>query len=304
MNRIDIYPADRNDWLALRAEDITSTEIAALFNLSPYKTALEVFSEKTGTLEDSFKENERTTWGNRLQDAIAAGVAEDNGWTVQKRTCYTRITERRIGSSFDFEIVGDPRGPGLLEIKNVDSLVYRQKWEEFDGVVEAPQHIELQLQHQLLVSGFQWGVIVALVGGNTVKLIERQANPEIQNAILDACARFWVAVDEGKAPNPIYPRDAKVITRMNQYAEAGTEAVISDDSPVNEFVAQYNEASAAEKTALEAKEEAKAKILEAIGSTAKVYGPNWTISASEVGAKEIPATIRKSYRTFRITNKK
>lgn len=304
MNRINIHPATHEEWLALRSEDITSTEVSALFNLSPYKTALEVFAEKTGKLEDSFKENERTTWGNRLQDAIATGVAEDKNWTVQKRTCYSRITERRLGASFDFEIVGDPRGPGLLEIKNVDSLVYRQKWEEFDGVIEAPQHIELQLQHQLLVSGFKWGVIVALVSGNTVKIIEREANPEIQNAILDVCARFWVAVDEGKAPNPIYPRDAKVITRINQHAEAGTEAVICESSPVNEFVSQYNEASAAEKAASEAKEEAKAKILEAIGSTAKVYGPSWTISASEVEAKEIPASIRKAFRTFKITNKK
>jgi putative phage-type endonuclease len=304
MNRIDIYPASREDWLKLRTEDITSTEIAALFSLSPYKTALEVYAEKSGKLSDSFKESERTKWGNLLQDAIASGVAEDKGLTIQKRTCYTRITERRIGASFDFEIIGDPRGPGILEIKNVDSLVFRNSWSEFDGVVEAPSHIELQLQHQLLVSGFKWGIIAALVGGNTLKLIEREANPALQNTILDTVARFWVAVDEGKAPAPIYPRDAAVITRMHQQAAAGTEAVIEDGSPVNAFVADYFQASAEAKAAEERKETAKAQILEAIGETEKIYGHGWTISAAEIAAKEIPATMRKAYRSFRITQKK
>ena len=34
------------EWLDLRKKDITSTDVAALFNLSPYKTEFELYHEK------------------------------------------------------------------------------------------------------------------------------------------------------------------------------------------------------------------------------------------------------------------
>lgn len=42
---------NRAKWLAARARNINSSEVAALFGLSPYMTALELFALKTGQLE-------------------------------------------------------------------------------------------------------------------------------------------------------------------------------------------------------------------------------------------------------------
>ena len=176
-------PSSKEEWLELRKNDITSTEVSALFGMSPYMTEFEVWHRHKNNITSSFKENDRTVWGDRLETAIAKGIAKDNKWNVIPKKEYMRREDIRAGSSFDYAIVdlikneeGKMIGwteTSLLEIKNVDSLIFKENWIIEDGeLVEAPPHIELQLQHQLMVSGIDKGYIGALIGGNKIKVIE------------------------------------------------------------------------------------------------------------------------------------
>lgn len=304
MKRTSILPTDKDAWLALRGQDITSTDVAALFGLSPYKTRLQLWHQKTGGLTDTVEENERMRWGNRLQDAIARGIAEDMEWDVRARNVYTRIDERRIGSSFDFEIVGHEDGPGLLEIKNVDFLVFRDKWSEEDGVVEAPAHIELQLQHQLLVTGRSWGVIAALVAGNDLKYCIRRADADLHSQIIDESARFWASVASGVAPEPHYPEDANVVAKLHARANAGEIVDATGDIETDDLVSRYRHVSSEIKGLEDIKDTIKAQLLERIGTAEKVLGNGWSISAGMIEAKEVPAFVRQAYRNFRVNTKK
>ena len=99
-----ITPTSTEEWLELRKRDITSTDVAALFGLSPYKTAFGLWQSKRPEYVEDFEETTRIKWGTRLQDAIAVGVAEDEGWTVRRRNVYSRLPALRLGASFDFEI--------------------------------------------------------------------------------------------------------------------------------------------------------------------------------------------------------
>lgn len=304
MERTNILPTDKEAWLALRAQDITSTDVSALFGLSPYTTAFELWQKKAGKLDDSFEETERMKWGTRLQDTIARGIGEDEGWNVRARNVYTRIPDRRIGASFDFEIVSHADGPGLLEIKNVDYLVYRDQWTEEDGVIEAPAHIELQLQHQLLATGRSWGVIAALVAGNTVKLVRRKADLELQESILTQTAIFWASIAANRPPAPDYKADFKTLKRLLGPSQEGLAIDARGNAQFDDLVAKYAHVSSEIKGLEEIKEATKAQLLELTGGAEKVIGSNWSISAGTVAAKEIPATVRQAYRNFRVNLKK
>jgi putative phage-type endonuclease len=112
----------REAWLAERAKDITSTEIAAVLGISPYSTAFEVWQRKASKIDDSFTDSERARWGRRLEPAIAQGLAEDYGFDARSlKGVYMRHpTVPRMGASFDFEIADRARPElewGLLEIK-------------------------------------------------------------------------------------------------------------------------------------------------------------------------------------------
>ena len=80
-----INTTSEQHWLELRTRDLTSTDVAALFGLSPYKTAFELFHEKRDGQVVKLKPNERMKWGNRFESAIASSsvsvVIEPSGWT-------------------------------------------------------------------------------------------------------------------------------------------------------------------------------------------------------------------------------
>jgi putative phage-type endonuclease len=315
MSAVEIIPFTTEEaWLAERQRDVTSTESAALFGMSPYTTAFELWHRKHSGTTPEFKVNDRMKWGNRLEAAIAHGIAEEQGWEIKPLKEYMRDPDARLGSSFDF-VITNLGEPVHLEIKNVDYLAFRDGWiEHDDGSMEAPEHIEMQVQHQMAVSGFKRAFIGAFVGGNRGVVIERQRDEDVIKAIRSKVAAFWKTVDAGEEPDPVMPDDADAVIRLNQYAEPGKILDASSDEEIARLVTEYREAAAAEKNAAEDKEVAKAKLLEAIGDAEKVLLPGFSISAGMMA--DTPPTLittemvgqtyggRKGYRNLRITAKK
>lgn len=276
-------------WLAERAKDVTSTEVAALYGLSPYVTEFELWHRKRDGVTEAPQDNDRMRWGQRLESAIANGVAEDHGWSVKKRAVYVRLDEFRLGASFDFEIEADllnplrlgvSRGPGLLEVKNVDGLIFRDQWLVVNDAREAPEHIELQLQTQLEVSGFEWGCIVALVGGNQAHTLIRQRDPQIGADIRRRVRAFWKSIDENKPPKPDFRADADfIIKQLRRNANAGEQ--ITADAELENLLSVYRVQAAKQKEAEEARDAVKAEILMRVGTAAKVVSRLGTVSCGE-----------------------
>lgn len=325
MNREILTFETEEQWLAMRDQDLTSTEAAALFGCSPYATVYELFHRKTGQLVVEFESNDRTRWGNRLEAAIAYGIAEDLGLVVEPFKVYARIADLRMGSSFDFKIVGlaenytgedetyrdlfRDNGPGIMEVKNVDGLQFKRAWIADGQIMEAPPHIELQVQHQQEVADLEWTVIAPLVGGNTPVPFVRMRDRQIGAAIREKVAEFWRMVDSGKAPAPDYAVDADTIGRLLLNAN-GETVDMSDNNRLAELVALHEQASATYKDAETSKKAIKAEILDIIGPNAKVMLNGCYISASTT--KDSPGTLieahmigqriggRKGYRNMRV----
>lgn len=287
-----LNPATNEEWLKLRTQDITSTDAAALFNISPYCTKFELWHRKKRGEVLEIKENVRMKWGTRLQDSIAAGIAEDEGWTVRKMSEYIRMDDLRAASSFDFSIETEP--PGILEIKNVDRLVYSQNWTE----TEAPLHIELQVQHQLMVSGREYAYIVAMVGGNEVMKLKRTRDENVILRLRQAITDFWASIENNTPPPPDFEADADFISKLYGYAEPEKLFDARNDARISELAALHKSL----KTEIKEKEAKcdaiKAEILTKIGDAEKVLGNGWTISAGIIG--ECPVSyVRQAYRNFR-----
>lgn len=276
-----IITQNEQHWLELRTKDLTSTDVSALFGLSPYKTAFELFHEKKDGQVVSIKPNERMKWGNRFESAIAHGVAEDNNWTVQPLKVYMRDPEARLGSSFDFEITSLLHGKCILEIKNVDSLQYFKKWrDDGAGAIEAPEHIELQIQHQMLVSGYQHCALVAMVGGNSPKVVFRKFDPEIGKAITAKAAKFWASIEANEPPSADYSRDADLIAQIYSQANEGEIYDANIDADVASLVESYKDATASRDHFDSMASKYKAQILERVTTAEKIIGPFGSITLS------------------------
>lgn len=310
MQREVITPTDEAHWLGLRVNDLTSTDIPALFGLSPYKTPFELWHEKRAGERIQFAENDRMKWGKRLEATVARGIAEDMDWAVRPMKEYVRLPELRLGSSFDFRILRDGSGvpgnetnwPGdeILEIKTVDFLQFRDGWIIESDFIEAPAHIEIQVQHQMLVSGLQRAYIGVMVGGNRIEVLEREADDAVHAGILARAAQFWQSIDENRAPDPVMPDDADAVIRLNQFAEPGKLFDARGDADIASLLREYHRLGNEAKKAEEDRKVIKADILQKIGEAEKVLTDAGTVSAGMIGPAEVAYT-REGYRNFRFT---
>jgi putative phage-type endonuclease len=316
-----LFPKTREEWLSMRHQYICSTDQAALHGLSPYMTAFELFHEKQQKSYTEWEAGERAEWGLALEEAVARKIAADYGVKVRKLSAFAVNDEYGMGASFDYEIVGlkeewpadaksalramyQAHGAGILEIKCVDWMVFKRQWEEVEGELEAPAHIEIQVQHQLCLIERAWAAIGILVGGNQLKLIVRERDTEVGEAIIRKSVQFWRDIKANKAPDPCFPADAAMVARL--YIHSVPDKVL--DAQGNVEVAQvchdYLKASADKKMAEGAQETAKAKLLMLIGDNAKVLVDGGiSVSAGTVKETLVEAFTRKAYRNVRVTQK-
>ena len=298
---IEIIPfKDEETWLNARLQDITSTEVSALFGLSPYSTPFELWHRKKDAVVVKLDPNDRMRWGSALQDAIAEEVAKENGWTIRKMTEYIRNPEWRMGSSFDFAI-GDA---GLMEVKNVDGLVFKNEWtQDENGNISAPLHIEIQVQHELAVSGRDHCYIAALVGGNKDVLIKRTRDHAVIEAIIHRVKEFWVSIESNTPPPPDYQADAEFIGKLFGYAEPGKVLDVTADEQMLCMAREYKELGDAIKVNTERRDAIKAELLTKVGDAEKVLGLGFSIDCGITGACHMDFD-RAAFRRFTLRFKK
>ena len=308
------YPiTDKQSWLENRLLDVTSTEVSALFNLNPYKSEFQLYHEKKDKVVVNIDDNERMMWGRHLEDSIALGFAEKYKMKVEQFDVYMRDPETRMGSSFDYKIVSEEE-PMILEIKNVDGLAYRKNWIEHDEYnIEPPEHIALQLQHQLEITGYNVGYIVALVGGNTMKVVRSERDPRIGKLLKGKVENFWERIKLGVPPDVNYTRDAQYIMKdLCNQADAGT--VLEADEEMDKLIDDYYAINKEYVSLGKTKDTIKAQILERSNNASKIVSKYGTIScgmSKESKGKLITQDMvgtyqnpRKGYRMFRFNQPK
>lgn len=185
------------EWHAARARVVGASEVAALFDASPYTSAFTLWQVKARRIPPPPVAHERAAWGLRLEAAIAEAAAEREGWTIERAGHLVHPREPGMGATLDFIVTTpSPAGPGALEVKNVDWMQHRRGWTDD----EPPPHILLQLQAQLAVTGFKWGCVAALVGGNELRLYRYEARPKLIAEIERRVAAFWRSVEQNRPP--------------------------------------------------------------------------------------------------------
>jgi len=253
---INVQP-NTEEWYALRPKYIGASEVAALFGHSPYLTKFELWHQKRGNIEDSFQENERVFWGSVLEPAIARGAAETHGWKLDKPAgYYVHDSVEGMGATPDYIITDKEKGEGLLEIKSIDWIVFKDSWDEG----EPPIHYLLQLQHQLACTGHKWGAIAALVGGNQLEIFTYDRHEATISKIEQAVKEFWGSVREGQEP-PAVAEDYSLLQEMFTHASHKQEDLTADNE-LPGLCAQYKEAGQRRKEAEKEEKGAKSRIMQ------------------------------------------
>lgn len=268
-------------WRALRAKHVGSSEIAALFGLSPYTTPFALWHDKAGSAALPEPDNGRVDWGKLLEPAIAKGVSAEERWQLEARPVYCTADDvEGMGCTVDFHIVDHERGPGLVECKNVDWLIWKHDWTE----THAPPHIEIQVQHQFAVTGYPWGAIAVLVGGNDLHIYERTPHAETVARLKERVAEFWQSIRERHAPEP-FGVAAELDTLRAIYSPPDPKERIDLTGSPAAFEAARMFAWARGEVAFHQKtaEDARAKLHALIGKAGEIVIPGFDIRRRKDG---------------------
>lgn len=259
------------EWRAARAQTVGASEVAALYGCHPHLSHWTLWHVKAGRIPPPEVSGPRPAWGLRLEDAIAAAVAETRGWDVERAAWQRDPSGLRLSCTPDFIARAPDRdGPGLVECKNVDWLIHKRAWTEG----EPPMHIVLQLQAQLAVTGYAWGTVAALVGGNELRLYDYAPRPTVIADIRKRVAAFWRSIAEDRPP-PVDGSDSTADALRALYPETREEMLdLRESNRAPEVCAALLAATERRKAAEKEEAALKAELLAMLGvhRAAMVFG--------------------------------
>lgn len=289
----------RVDWLALRRRDVTASDIGALFGCHPYRSALQVYADKTGDGVDRGDDNSAMRRGRILEPSVAAAVTEERPhWHIQKAGSYLRNSIIRLGATADYYAFDSERGSrGVLETKTADPIVFERDWTN-----GPPLAWTLQCLTQMMLAEATWGAIAVLVTSRDfpVYIYDVPRHPDAERRIIDKVRSFWTAVEAGAQPPADFAKDGTTIASMFP-RERGEPIDLSASNRLPEILARRAELAASIKAAESEKDAIEAEVKEALGEAPEGRLPGWRVTWKTQHRKEtvIPA---KDIRVLRVTD--
>lgn len=286
------------EWYAHRNAYVNGSEIASLWGVQPdyAPSAFSLWQVKSGKIQERMVEGERLEWGIRLEPAVAAGIADDEGWSIYKgKTGGLRAIDDKtpgMAASLDY-MVADAgpaewekgmTGPGILQVKVIDRLRFREEWVG----TEPPIYTLLQLQHEIACAGVTWGAVGCLIGGNTAKVYRYKARARIIDGIRNRVEDFWASVKKGDPPI-IDHTDATTEAIRQLYPETTGNPYVpvrmDDNKELAEVAFGFITASADRQEAQRREDEYRNRLAAIVGPNRHVRCGAFTIDMSVTPAK-------------------
>jgi len=286
--------ATEADWLAARRSGIGGSDAAAVLGLSPFETPLSVYARKRGLLPDS-EETPAMRFGKLLEPIIAGEYIRETGRTLRDPGRFTIARSEDVPYLFatlDREILtADGKDvPSILEIKSTNAF------RADDWADEAPAHVQVQGQHQLLVTGRAWVSFAVLIGGQDFRWVDLERNDKFIGVMRERLAEFWRRVELGDPP-PAGAEDKEVLAALYPREAAGITVPLRGEAVT--WDADREIATAEVKKWMRIKEEAEAKIKAAIGEAEAGLLPDGARYTWKTVAREAYQAAATSYRQLR-----
>lgn len=291
------YPATRDDWMALRRNNVGASEVAALLGAHDYLTAYELWARKSGFLTQE-EETPAMRRGRLLEDDALQVLAEEHpDWRIKPNPTpgtYFQDRDYRLGASPDAFVINE-KGCGVCQVKSIEALSFHRHWKGENGNAApvAPLGYAVQTIVEAWLSGAQWAMIAAVIvdHGIRVEVVDVPIHEGILERVRNEAINFWRLVAEGSAPELDYRRDAKLIDKL--YAPTGEILDLSGDNELMEILAEREELNERKRWAEARLSEIRATILDKLGGASEATLPDGgMLSVKRVNRKafEMPAT--------------
>jgi len=279
----------REQWLALRQQDVTASTCGCLLGVHPYCTPYGLYLLKSGIVGEDPEETGPMRRGRLLEPVAIELLREQNPlWEIAPPRAYYRDPDLRLGATPDALAVDDAGKLGVVQIKTVEPSVFRRKWMD-GGEVDPPLWIVCQAIEEAHLTGAEWAAVAALVVGFGVDLhvVPIPIHDGIVERIKAEVVAFWSRIERREPYPPDYARDGALIARQFEEARVGEIIDLTNDNSLPPLAAEDEKLAAELKASKDRRAAVRSEILAKIG--------NAEIALFQGGRIFAPTTRRKSY---------
>lgn len=276
----------REEWLRWRKKGIGGSDVASILGINKWSSAIELWLDKTNQKNDPKEVNSAMEWGTILEPVIRNYFSTVTGKSVvEVKAILQNPKYPFMLADIDGATTTNNGDPAILEIKTA-SEYKRDEW--LEGV---PNYYLVQCQHYLCVTGVSKAYVAVLIGGNSFRIYEVDADPEVQQMLIAVERDFWNKVQNMIRPDIDGSDAAKDL--LDEIYRGGVEEEIVLPEEAIEWVDAYIEASADEDNAKAKKQEASNHLKEIMGDFDKASCLGHSISWKPVTSERLDTKALK-----------
>jgi len=311
---IEHFPT-RAAWLeARRGYGIGSSDVPAIVGVSRFQSALALYHEKLGVTRPSPAYEEHARWGQILEEPIAQRYAEETKRTVENPNAVIgqwsiarHPQHPHMIASVDRFVLPNVREGmqplplpgefGVLEIKNAH-LMMRDEWVGEEANNEPPVEYQVQLQHQLAVTGARWGSIAALIGGVIFVWADVARDEALIERLVDMETAFMRRLELRDPPLADGSESSREVLRQLYPKDTGTSVVLPPEA--FDWHHAFQDAKDRKRQAKTDEDLAGNRLRQAIGDATIAFLPDGTAYTYKLQSRKETVQPAAEFRVLRL----
>lgn len=265
-----------------REKGIGSSDIGTILGINPWSTAYDLWLRRTKQVPD-IKVNEAMDMGSVLEIPILAMASKKLGVKVVRPRSVFVGSHKFMRANIDGMVGSTARGNPIVEAKTTGMS---SGWGE-DGSSDVPEYVKAQVMYQMMCASSQTAHIACLVGDHGIKLrmFRVEYDHDYAQHILDSVERFWENCVKVIPPSGTASLDVlKQITRDVDAVAVVPVDLFEEDDRLKQL------ADVAQKVA----DEARARLVTALGTAKRGKGGAYSITMSEVRSERFNGKLFQS----------
>lgn len=197
----------------LRKKYIGSSDAPAILGVDPYRSASDVYLEKTGQAED-FAGNDATDRGNLLEPVLLTWAARELGILLSRDVFVTSGTDDLLCANLDAWGIQDQQKI-IVEAKSSNDPA---QWGD-EGTDEVPEKVIVQTHHAMYVSGARIAYVPVILPGFRsfdFRMYKVDRNEDLAQAIAHAGREFMRQHVQLRVPPSDFRPSIEVLKRMRR----------------------------------------------------------------------------------------
>ncbi|EOT0345999.1 YqaJ viral recombinase family protein [Listeria monocytogenes] len=270
---------DRTQWLLTRRLGIGGSDAGIIMGLNQYKTAFELWLDKTDQVLPDESAGEAAYWGNQMEEVVAKEFEKRTGKKVRRSNMMYQHPEHDFMlANVDRFVVGED---AILECKTASAYLAKE-WE----ADEVPATYLVQIQHYLAVTGKSKAYVAVLIGGNKFIWKEIERDDELINQIIAFELDFWETNVKGQLAPALDGSSAAEKYLKDRFAKSEDKQIILPKT-FNEYLTERANLERDIKLLETRKKEIDNNIKGHMESAEKALSDNYEVSWKSMTSKRV-----------------